>query len=331
MLMSGSGGREGTDSSLEIDGARNGKYDSEGILLGGDGMLTLEPANELDGESLSLAIVTNNEESLESSIVTFAADLRVTLEQERSLINDMHLGSVDTHEDVGQRGRSARGVNHKRAGSGYGTATHGTGPDGVMADGARAEGVGAEDQDGDTEGTASFFGATASGKRFVFVVDTSTSMRGERWLALCEELEKAIQSLNRNQEFFIVGFDSSPHPMFGKFPPQGKYLRSDAATLKRVKNWLKSFELGKRTYPAQALMIGLQLNPDAIFLLSDGELMDNTVYQLRRHNYAEGNGYYRWSIPIHTILLHSRAGYSTLQMIAEENHGTFTPVDVPME
>lgn len=176
------------------------------------------------------------------------------------------------------------------------------------------------------ESKARFFGAEASGNRFVFVIDSSGSMRGPRWEALCIELERALKSLSADQEFFIISFDSIPHPMFELPPPRGIFLTPLPKSIRRVRNWLRSLDLGSNTYPAASLAMALLLEPDAIFLLSDGEIMDNTVQELRVYNRVRTENGYQVAVPIHTVLLHSAVGYQTLERIAEENDGTFTPV-----
>ncbi|MEQ1830779.1 MAG: hypothetical protein ABL921_32815 [Pirellula sp.] len=175
--------------------------------------------------------------------------------------------------------------------------------------------------------SASFFGAQAEGNRFVFVIDSSGSMRGARWTALVYELIRTLRALSPDQEFFILSFDSIAHPMFGVPPPAGKFLRPTPRNVTKVHNWLKAIELGHNTLPSEAVGVAMKLKPDAIFLLSDGEIRDNTIHDLRLWNQAtDDKGYAQTKIPIHTILLHSQIGYATLETIANENSGTFTPV-----
>jgi len=174
---------------------------------------------------------------------------------------------------------------------------------------------------------ASFFGAEAEGNRFVFVIDSSGSMRGTRWQALCVELIRALQSLSPDQEFFVISFDASAHPMFGTAPPKGEFLAATSKNVRRVQNWIRSIEHGRNTFPSSAVGMALRLKPDAIFLLSDGEIGDNTIADLETWNQVEGDdGYSKTLVPIHTVLLHSQVGYFTLERIANENSGTFTPV-----
>ena len=151
-------------------------------------------------------------------------------------------------------------------------------------------------------------------------------MLGPRWEALCYELEQAIRSLSLDQEYFIISFDSEAHPMFGASPPRGKFLAPDPKSIRRVRNWLRSIELGRNTFPSSSMMMALSLKPDAIFLLSDGEIRDSTLTDLRQVNSPEVGSRYSKAIPVHTVLLHSEIGYQTLEQIAADNYGTFTPV-----
>jgi len=171
---------------------------------------------------------------------------------------------------------------------------------------------------------AAFFGAYAEGKRFIFVLDSSRSMlQDDRWTYACNQLIDSLNGLKPEQEFYIICFDIETSYLFNIPPARAKFFKSDDKTLPRVKRWLRSHELGRATMPGQALQNALALEPDAIFLLSDGELQDNSVAMLRMINGFSST--YR-QIPIHTVHLFSDEGRETLQLIARENSGTFTPV-----
>ena len=171
---------------------------------------------------------------------------------------------------------------------------------------------------------AAFFGAYAEGKRFIFVLDSSRSMlQDDRWTYACNQLIDSLSGLQPEQEFYVICFDVQPTYLFNIPPSRVKFFKPDDKTLPRVKRWLRSHELGRATMPAEALRNALALEPDAIFLLSDGELQDNSVGMLRMINGFSSA--YR-QIPIHTVHLFSNEGRQTLQLIARENSGTFTPV-----
>ena len=171
---------------------------------------------------------------------------------------------------------------------------------------------------------AAFFGAYAEGKRFVFVLDSSRSMQqDDRWTYACNQLIDSLNGLLPEQEFYVICFDIKTSYLFNVPPSREKFFKADDKTLVRVKRWLRSHELGRATMPSEALQNALALQPDAVFLLSDGELQDGSLEMLRMINGFSPT--YR-QIPIHTIHLFSADGRETLKLIARENSGTFTPV-----
>ncbi len=178
----------------------------------------------------------------------------------------------------------------------------------------------------ETKGAA-FFGSYASGNRFVYVVDSSRSMLDEdRWKYACNALMDSLNGLRPDQEFFVVCFDAETTLLFNTPLGKAAFIKPNDNVLQRVKRWMRGrgSKLGQATMPAEALTVALRLNPDAIFLLSDGEIQDNSIQMLR-----EVNGFssqYR-QIPIHTIHLFSAQGKQTLQLLARENGGSFTPVE----
>lgn len=170
---------------------------------------------------------------------------------------------------------------------------------------------------------ANFFGSYAVGEKFVFVLDSSKSMTGERWLYACQELMDSVNRLQPNQKFFVICFDDKTTCMFDAAPSRMKYYESTPENRGRLKRWLGLRRLGPGTFPAQAMTLALQLHPDAIFMLSDGELRDETILVLRNIN---GFSTERRQVPIHTVHLMSLEGRESLRLIATENAGTFTPI-----
>jgi hypothetical protein len=196
--------------------------------------------------------------------------------------------------------------------------TYGSG-DGGGDDRGQSAASGNSDGDG-----AAFFGSYASGNRFVYVLDSSRSMlEDDRWTYACNQLIDSLNGLRSDQEFFVICFDAKTSLLFNTLPAKLRYVQPNDDNVPRVRRWLRNRELGKATMPAEALQVALTLRPDAIFLLSDGELQDNTMAMLRMVNGFSPN--YR-QIPIHTIHLFSAQGRQTLEQLARENAGSFTPV-----
>lgn len=180
--------------------------------------------------------------------------------------------------------------------------------------------------DGQSSDGASFFGTRASGKRFVFVVDSSSSMNGLRWDTATRELMRSINDLFSDTEFFVICFDTQPHPVLSMFPPKNKYLKNDEATIQRVHRWVRSRVTGADTWPATSMAMAIRMQPDAIFLLSDGVIKDHTVALLREINRDPTT--HQVLVPIHTVLLLSPYGRMPLETIANENEGTFRQIDL---
>ena len=73
------------------------------------------------------------------------------------------------------------------------------------------------------------------------------------------------------------------------------------------------------TLPATSMRLALKLYPDAVFLLSDGEIHDKTVPWLRVWNGGEEVG----KVPVNTVFLGTGPGRLTMMAIANQNDGKF--------
>lgn len=171
---------------------------------------------------------------------------------------------------------------------------------------------------------ANFYGIPADGNQFVFVVDSSRSMLGQRWNSACYELTRSIRALGPHQKFFVICFDLDARPMFDLFPPKNEYSYASTKNCNRVSQWMKKLVNGRETRPANALQMALSMDPDAIFLLSDGEIRDQSIFMLQQLN-RNPDG--QPIVPIHTISLYSDEGLFTLMAIAAQNKGSFRRVD----
>jgi len=172
---------------------------------------------------------------------------------------------------------------------------------------------------------ASFFGTAVAGKKFVFVVDSSRSMTGSRWRLATFELMRSLHELMSDTEFFVICFDETDHPVFNQGTSKN-FLVNDPKTLQRTQRWIESLILGRGTFPRSALAKAVKMAPDAIFLLSDGVIQDDSVWMLRNFNHDRKTGQH--IVPIHTILLLSPLGRQPLEMIANENGGTFKDISL---
>lgn len=299
--IGGDGNRQG---GIEVLGQTSQEYDWDG----------LETVEILREPILSEAVITELElaqeetRDVEETQAEAMQEVANTLSVSEVGLRELEEGALEL-TDAGESA-TARGV-----------------AEAVSASGRSDSDQGESQSPSDGTG-AYFFGTYASGQRFVFVIDSSQSMlEGGRWSAMRRELIRALSTLSPDQEFFVISFDSTAKPMFGQFPPNSKFLHPNAGNIERVNRWVGTISHGGSTLPASSIGIALRMKPDAIFLLSDGEIQDTTLQELRLHNRQRNSkGSFEAIIPIHTVSLFSMAGFRTLQAIADENDGVFTPV-----
>ena len=178
-------------------------------------------------------------------------------------------------------------------------------------------------ENGTGTGQAEFFGIQASGDNFVFVVDSSRSMSGTKWRRACGELVRAVERLGPDKTFYVYFFDTHAHLMFNQEPGELALINATEDNLRRLRRWMVSIELGGSTRPLTSVRYALEMKPDAVFLLSDGEIQDDTPSFLRAANLIREEDHLRPQTTIHTVCFKSRVGASTLKMIADEHGGKY--------
>ncbi len=166
---------------------------------------------------------------------------------------------------------------------------------------------------GETPSGATFFGVRAEGTKFCFVVDTSGSMaQNSRFLRCRHELLRSISSLHYRQQYYICFFN---HLMFAM--PENKLVEARPVQLRKTSKWIKSALPAGFTNPWPGLQQALEMKPDAIYLLTDGEF-DPAVMQWVIAAQPQSK-----KIPIHTIAFESQAGEPTLKTISRVTNGVY--------
>ena len=159
-----------------------------------------------------------------------------------------------------------------------------------------------------------FFGQSAVGQRFAFILDRSGSMSGRRWFACTTQLQKALRSLPDTAEFFLVLFsnrDVEP-------PGQSGWVRADRDRIERVLAWVSGIHPGGGTDPESAFkrVFSMPYAPDVIYFLTDGELEGFTPATCAS---------LRGGAPtlVNTIALENGASAEALQGMAAQSGGQF--------
>ena len=168
---------------------------------------------------------------------------------------------------------------------------------------------------GDTSGSAGFFGLSAGGKKFVYVIDMSGSMASGKLAAAKRELNRSVDSLSDDMEFYIIFYSSSYLPM-----PSSSLASATGANKKKYLRWANNVAPDGGTSPTDAVIYAMSLKPDAIWLLSDGSFSPEVTTTITNANSGK--------VPIHTLAFGDQAGVQQLQDIARSNKGKFKSVSV---
>lgn len=173
---------------------------------------------------------------------------------------------------------------------------------------------------------AEFFGQKIEGRRIVFVLDNSGSMQSGRLETVIAELLRAVDSLTPKQEFYVIFHSDTVYPLF--YPtPVDRYVLPTDANKRRLAAWLDTVELCLGDSVDEALAITAMIEPDTVFLLSDGRVQgDKTMRFLLSADLR--------NFPIHTFgvgMGASVAGRRNLEDIAMANGGQFRESNVPDE
>ncbi len=159
--------------------------------------------------------------------------------------------------------------------------------------------------------SASFFGLEARGKDFVYVVDYSGSMQGQKIKAAKQELIRSIDELTSRCKFYIIFYNKDYITM-----PAETMLRANQTNKQTMFRWVEQLTPGGGTDPRQAVKHAISLNPDAIYLLSDGIFERQACDDIDRANRMK-------RIPIHTIAYYSKDGRTLLKRISADSNGRF--------
>ncbi|MDV6028697.1 MAG: hypothetical protein F9B45_01005 [Phycisphaera sp. RhM] len=179
------------------------------------------------------------------------------------------------------------------------------------------------------QATASLFGVSGSGTRFVYVFDRSDSMNGFGGLPLRSakrELIRSLQSLSPQQQFQIIFYNENVKPFQMSGMPM-TMVAGEPNNLKRAQRYVEAIQAFGGTKHKGALLMALRLSPDVIFFLTDAHIPRLSQLELKVvQDRAEQSG-----TTIHAIEFGSRGGPaadSFLKDLAGMNNGQYQYVDV---
>ncbi len=183
----------------------------------------------------------------------------------------------------------------------------------------------------DSDAKIQFCGVEGGGNHFVYLVDSSGSM-GQGFESARAELLASIQVLKPDQRFYVVFFDAQPDYMrlSNANADEPRSVNATPGNKAALKRWAMRISKDRGRAPYDPLRFALELKPDVIFLLSDGEFPQGIEDLLKEENKVEN--LFGESHPIsivHTISYHSKEGESRMRRIAEQNKGQYRYIPKP--
>lgn len=162
----------------------------------------------------------------------------------------------------------------------------------------------------------SFFGVSSRGTRFCYIVDISASMQqGRKIQVAMQELAQSISGLPDYAHFYMLLFASN----VTEPPMQRGWTRARKSTINQVIRWLHLVDPGGGTEPTPAFhqAFALDVRPDVIFFLTDGEIPGATADEVAALN---GRGK---RVVINTIAFGNPASQDQLRQIARDSGGSY--------
>ena len=159
-----------------------------------------------------------------------------------------------------------------------------------------------------------FFQAEAKATSVGFAVDCSSSMTGEKFQAVCNELASSILQLKPDQRFFVAFFNDQFFPMTGS-AASPTLVNATRDNKEAILKFLASASASGGTEPEPAIRFLATLKPDIVYLLTDGAFapLSAGTYELLTDA----------KIAVHAIGFETDGRIATLEEIAQRTNGTY--------
>jgi hypothetical protein len=166
---------------------------------------------------------------------------------------------------------------------------------------------------------AGVFKVDKSVKSVVYVVDRSGSMGSNQALERVKaELLYAVRNLSDEQRFSVIFFDHAIYPLGSEQPVGGTttLVSADSQWKKKTEDFCNTIYPAGGTDPREAMRLAMSLNPEVIYLLSDGEFNPSCVNEITSVNQKK-------SPPVKINCVGLGEVIVTLHEIAKQNGGVY--------
>lgn len=195
-----------------------------------------------------------------------------------------------------------------------------------------AEATGAGQAMGNPAMSAQFFGVQATGNTFCYVVDNSASMkRDSAFEAAKSELIRSLSTMKPKQRYYIFFFGEEVQRMvLNGNQPEEFPVYATPENIQKTLSWVSRVKIQGGAPPNDALEAAIEMDPDGIFLLFDGDTSVDVAANLRKTNRTQDiiSGETP-RVSIHTIGFYTQEFEPLMKRIANENRGTYRFVPKP--
>ena len=183
---------------------------------------------------------------------------------------------------------------------------------------------------------AEFFGSKAVGNTFVYVVDSSPSMRRDgAFEAAKEQIVRSLGSMKPKQRYHISFFGGELESMTFRGQAAETFpIPANSENLSKTMEWIGRIKIQKDGRPPiDALQSAIAMQPDGIFLLFDGDTkVDDWTAKVREINrskdfLSDGGP----KVPIHVIHFFRDEFEKSMRTLATENNGTYRFIPRPQK
>ena len=176
------------------------------------------------------------------------------------------------------------------------------------------------------QGEVGIFGtAPTRGHSFVFLIDRSHSMGSEGLGAIAAaqaELLAALEKLESNHSFQIVAYNQAP-----TYLRERKLIAVDDDSRRAGRDFLANLAAFGATDHERAIISAMQLKPDVLYLLTDGDPV-LTAGQRKRIREESGGRTTICCIQFGRVRPDDEATRTALEALARENRGSYAFVDM---
>jgi len=180
---------------------------------------------------------------------------------------------------------------------------------------------------------AQFFGVNATGNSFCYIVDRSGSMKGGAFESAKEEIVRSLATMKPKQRFYIFFFGEDIEGLKLNGRDEETYpVYATKENIQKTIQWMDRVKIQSGKHPAEVISRAIEMEPDGIFLLFDGETTIDLAPRIKKANlvYDVILGE-QTRVPIHSVCFYTQdpVAQKLMKAIADQNLGTYRYIPKP--